>query len=83
MGKIALIALIAVALVFWLRHKVAHRAGGGDAKAASPPAPAQAQKMVACSYCGVYLPANEALAGASGKPYCDAPHRALASDNPV
>ena len=81
MGKIALIALIAVALVFWLRHKVAHRAGGGDAKAAPTPGPAQAKKMVACSHCGVHLPADEAVVGTSGKPYCDAPHRALARDH--
>ncbi len=83
MGKIALIALIALVLVLWLRHKVAHRAGSGDARAAPPPAPAQAQQMVACSHCGVHLPGNEAIAGASGKPYCDASHRALARDNPA
>ncbi len=84
MGKVLLIALIALALVFWLRHKVRQRGRSGDAKAAAPQAGAASiQKMVMCTHCGVHLPGHEAIAGASGKPYCDAAHRALARDDPA
>lgn len=83
MGKVLLIALIALALVFWLRHKVTQRGRNGETKAAPPASAATSEKMVMCTHCGVHLPAHEAFAGASGKPYCDAAHRALARDDPA
>lgn len=83
MGKVLLIVLIALALVFWLRHKVTQRGGSGDAKSTPPAGAAKSEKMVMCAHCSVYLPGHEAIAGASGKPYCDAAHRALARDDPA
>ena len=77
MGKVTLILLLVVALVFWLRLKT-------NAKPAPPPKPAEGgEAMLACAHCGVHLPASEAVLGRSARPYCDAAHRALALDGPA
>ena len=83
MGKIALIALIALVLVLWFRYKVTHRVDTGEAKAVPPAGTLKTEKMVMCTHCGVHLPGKEAIQGASGKPYCEESHRALARDNPA
>jgi uncharacterized protein len=31
--------------------------------------------MVACAHCGMHVPADEAIAGQGGAPYCSAAHR--------
>ena len=36
--------------------------------------PTQPQAMVACTHCGLHLPATDAIPGAQG-PYCSAAHR--------
>ena len=76
MGKLVLMAVLVLALVFWLRLKT-------KAKPA-PPDPAAgtsgAEIMVACARCGVHLPASEAVLGRSARPYCGGDHRAAAQD---
>lgn len=76
MGKVALIALLVVVLVFWLRLKT-------SAKAAPP---RQAKKddelMVVCTHCGVHLPTSESVQGRSARHYCCDAHRAAALDGP-
>ena len=80
MGKIALIGLIMVALVCWLRYKATRRSPDHGPKAGRS---GDVDIMISCAHCGVHLPRSEALPGASGKGYCDADHRALAQDEPV
>ncbi len=80
MGKLALIALIVVALIFWLRFKATARE-----RHPGPPAGSDADfaAMVRCAQCGVHLPGADASTGASGKVYCDPSHRTLARDDPA
>ena len=77
MGKVALIALLVVVLVFWLRLKT-------SAKAAPP---RQAKKddelMVVCTHCGVHLPTSESVQGRSARRYCCDAHRSAALDEPA
>ena len=80
MGKIALIGLIVVALVCWLRYKATGRSHNSDPVADRN---GDVDTMVSCARCGVHLPRAEALPGASGNVYCDASHRALAQDDPA
>jgi uncharacterized protein len=72
MGKLALLVLVVVALVFWLRFQ----AGGRRTKAA-PEAKqgASIETMVECMQCGVHLPLAEAVTGTSGKMYCSVAHQ--------
>ena len=72
MGKLALLVLLVVILVFWLRHK----AGGRRAEAAPEPKQNNViETMVVCGQCGVHLPRAEAVLGASGKAYCSVAHQ--------
>ena len=74
MGKIALIALLVVALVFWLRLKT-------SAKSAPPKqATKEDELMVVCDQCGVHLPTSESVLGLSAKRYCSDAHRFAARD---
>ena len=58
------------------------RKPGGKAGRPASPVP----ELVACAYCGVHLPKNEALAGrdahgvASGRYFCGEDHLKLGSD---
>lgn len=66
--------LIAVFVLLWLLRGALNRRGGGAAAAARrPPAPAP-QEMIACAYCGVHLPRDEALPGRGGV-FCGDAHR--------
>jgi uncharacterized protein len=69
-----LIFLIAVVALLWLLRGTTGRRGngGGAAKPAPPNAP---QPVIACSYCGVHLPRDEALPGRGGV-FCGEAHRA-------
>jgi uncharacterized protein len=64
------IFLIAVVVLLWLLRGTATRRGprGGTAM---PPTP---QPMIACAYCGVHLPRDEALPGRGGV-FCGDAHR--------
>ena len=62
--------LIAVFVLLWLLRGATGRRPG---VAARPPS--QPQPMIACAYCGVHLPRDEALPGRGGV-FCGEAHRA-------
>ncbi|HEY2559756.1 MAG TPA: PP0621 family protein [Caldimonas sp.] len=65
------IFLIAVVVLLWLLRGTTMRRGPGGGKAMPP----TAQPMIACAYCGVHLPRDEALPGRGGA-FCGDAHRA-------
>ncbi|HEY2188329.1 MAG TPA: PP0621 family protein [Caldimonas sp.] len=65
------IFLIAVVVLLWLLRGTAMRRGPRRGPA-TPPSP---QPMIACAYCGVHLPRDEALPGRGGV-FCGDAHRA-------
>ena len=82
MGKIALLVLLVIGLVFWLRLKI--RAKTPPPASSSSTAPAgSAEAMVSCASCGIYLPVSEAVLGRSARTYCGMAHRAAAQDGPA
>jgi uncharacterized protein len=71
--KILLFLIAVLALLWLLRGTTGRRGnGGGAAKPSTPNAP---QPVIACSYCGVHLPRDEALPGRGGV-FCGDAHRA-------
>ena len=65
-----LLFLIAVVVLLWLlRGAVVRRGPGGAARPKTP------QPMIACAFCGVHLPRDEALPGRGGA-FCGDAHRA-------
>ena len=81
MGKIAVLALLVIGLVFWLRLKIRAKTPPPDSSSAARAGGAEA--MVSCASCGIYLPASEAVLGRSARTYCGAAHRANAQDGPA
>lgn len=73
MKYLLLIAIIFVAAWFWRSA----RTRSGEPRSAKPKTPATPMEMVACSHCGVHLPASDALIGRHGH-YCTAAHRTAA-----
>lgn len=70
MGRLILLALAVLALVWLLR-----RALGGRGGAAPRPRPGSAE-LVQCAHCGVHLPRGEAR-GAGDALYCSEEHARL------
>ena len=64
-----LLFLVVVFVLLWLLRGATTRRRGGAAR--PPPAP---QEMIACAYCGVHLPRDEALPGRGGV-FCGDAHR--------
>jgi uncharacterized protein len=63
--------LVAIFVLLWLlRGSLGRRVGGGG----RPPAPSAARPIVACAYCGLHLPSDEALPGRGGV-FCGDAHR--------
>lgn len=75
MGKLGLILILVVAALLWFRFKT---------KGSTPKRKrdARSEPMLACGHCGVYLPASEVVADASGRPYCCEAHREAVSRRP-
>ena len=67
--KILLFLVVVFVLLWLLRGATAGRRRGGAAR--PPQAP---QEMIACAYCGVHLPRDEALPGRGGV-FCGDAHR--------
>ena len=65
--------LVAVFVLLWLLRGALGRRSGGSGGAA-PPAARAAQPIVACAYCGLHLPRDEALPGRGGV-FCGDAHR--------
>ncbi|MEO7114737.1 MAG: PP0621 family protein [Caldimonas sp.] len=63
--------LVAVFVLLWLLRGALGRRDGGRTPPAAPPA---AQTIVACAYCGLHLPRDEALPGRGGV-FCGDAHR--------
>jgi uncharacterized protein len=70
MGKLLILALVAV--VAYLLWRGLRR--GADSPPRQPPA--DGERMVDCSQCGVHLPVSEAIA-AQGRYFCSDEHRRL------
>ncbi|MBV9891586.1 MAG: hypothetical protein JO090_11960 [Rhizobacter sp.] len=68
--KIVVFVVAVIVLLWLLRGTTARRRPG--ASEAAPPSP---QPMIACAYCGVHLPRDEALPGRGGV-FCGDAHRA-------
>jgi uncharacterized protein len=68
-----LVILVLVLLVAWQWRSA--RAKQIKAKSARENAPKAPVDMVACTHCGVHLPAQDAIQGKAGL-YCDVRHRA-------
>ena len=81
MGKIAVLVLLVIGLVFWLRLKIRAKTPPPASSSTAPGGGAEA--MVACARCGIYLPASEAVLGRSARTYCGVAHRAAAQDGPA
>lgn len=80
MGRLVLLALAVVALV-WLVRRALGRQPAPDA----PTAPEAAAQLVACAHCGVLLPRAEArpsIAAAAGLHYCSDEHARLGPRRP-
>ncbi|MEO6895527.1 MAG: PP0621 family protein [Caldimonas sp.] len=67
-----LLFLAAVFVLLWLLRGALGRRGG--ARGAPPPTNTP-QPIIACAYCGLHLPRDEALPGRGGV-FCGEPHRA-------
>ena len=65
--------LVAVFVLLWLLRNALGRRGGGSN--AAPSAKPETTPIVACSYCGLHLPRDEALPGRGGV-FCGDAHRA-------
>lgn len=59
-----------IAVVWWIWSK---RQAAGSARPVQKPTP-DAERMVRCAHCGVYLPASDSIADA-GEVYCSEAHR--------
>ena len=70
MGRLILIAAIAIAVVWLLRRALAAPAARGDAPAAGGEPQGD---LVSCAHCGVNLPKAEARS-AGGRFYCGEEH---------
>lgn len=68
-----LLLLLVLGLVFY--GLGSRRRGARDDAAGKPAGPQPPQSMVACSECGLHLPAQDALPGRGGQ-FCSAAHRA-------
>jgi uncharacterized protein len=67
-----LLFLIAVVVLLWLLRGTTGRRGNGGGRPQPPSAP---RPVIACAYCGVHLPRDEALPGRGGV-FCGDAHRA-------
>jgi uncharacterized protein len=75
MSRVLFFALLAFAVVWWLKrpkHRVDPPTETASHKA---PAPLPLDEMVACAQCGTHLPREEALLDTRGQCYCCVAHR--------
>ncbi|HSG76367.1 MAG TPA: PP0621 family protein [Burkholderiales bacterium] len=76
MGRLVLLALTVLVLVWLVRRALRERQGG-----APPRAPGVPGELVACAHCGVHLPRAEARSAAGGE-YCSEEHARLGPRQP-
>ncbi|MDH4172855.1 MAG: PP0621 family protein [Betaproteobacteria bacterium] len=75
MGRLILLALAVLVLVWLLRRALRARQGG------APKVPGAPGELVACAHCGVHLPRAEARS-APGGDYCSEAHARLGPREP-
>lgn len=75
MGKLLLLLLVVLAFIYLIRKSTQPAARRSGARPRQP----DAEQMVSCRHCGVYLPVSEALQ-VRGAYFCCEQHRRLASD---
>jgi uncharacterized protein len=75
MGRLLLLALAVLILVWLVRRALRERHTG------APKAPGAPGELVACAHCGVHLPRAEARSAAGGE-YCRAEHARLGPRRP-
>jgi uncharacterized protein len=75
MGRLILLGLAVLALVWLVRRALRERQGG------APPAADIPGELVACAHCGVHLPRAEARS-APGGAYCSDEHARLGPRRP-
>ena len=75
MGRLILLGLAVLALVWLVRRALRGRQGG------APPAAGVPGELVACAHCGVHLPRAEARS-APGGAYCSDEHARLGPRRP-
>lgn len=75
--KLILWLILGLAVLYILRNKKKPSANQPTARAAGAAAEsaAQAEVMLRCADCGVYLPASEVLYDLAGKAFCSDEHR--------
>jgi uncharacterized protein len=66
-----LIALLVVAVLFWLSRLRTRRSRGSAPSARM----ADGEAMRQCAHCGAHFPESEAVFGASGQVFCSEVHR--------
>ncbi|MCU0804026.1 MAG: hypothetical protein MUF79_02915 [Burkholderiales bacterium] len=76
MGRVVLIVLIILAVIFLVRGFGRSRVRGSDDDASAARRQLPDQRMVQCAHCGVYVPESSALA-AAGLHFCSDEHRRL------
>lgn len=71
--------LLALLVYVGWRLYTAQKSAGEEAaqspEAVPPQSPAGAERMVACSHCGIHLPQSEAIAGPESLHFCCNEHR--------
>ena len=68
-----LLWLLVIGVIWWVWSK---RQGAERRPVSNPTSTPEAERMVRCAHCGVYLPESDGLA-AGGQVYCSEAHRKL------
>jgi uncharacterized protein len=77
MKYLLVLAVIVVAIWFWRRGRQEEMRTRSRPPRNPPPAVGAPKAMVRCDYCGLHLPATDAINGPDGT-YCCAAHRKAA-----
>lgn len=71
MKYLLVIAVVAIFYMYWKKQRRSVQAPPKDASRHA------VEHMVACTHCGVHLPAQDALHDSAQHPYCSDAHRRL------
>ena len=71
MSKIALLVLLIIVALIWIRVKAR---GPRPPTAPTPSSSRAPERMLACVHCGLHLPAADAAFDAQGRAFCSGSH---------
>ncbi|CAN5420168.1 hypothetical protein BH11PSE11_BH11PSE11_01320 [soil metagenome] len=74
--KFVLWGLIVAAIVYWMVRPKRSRDMPGDPKPDTA-SPLNSEAMLQCAYCGVHVPASEAVGTSTRVAYCSQAHKLL------